>query len=222
MDRQSDPVLCLLCKRMGMRSPRLKGLSSDLSKLHPLQEAFREKHGLQCGYCTAGFLMTMIPFLEENPNPTEAEIRDCHFWQYLPLYGLSEYCGSGEICRGTCAGVNHDEPLLVYGHPACPGVPPVKAMLTQAKVPFTYVNIHQDAQAAALVRSINQGNESVPTLVFPDGSTLTEPSANELKHKLEAMGYQIGLLAWVLGNSWLIVTGLIIFLRFCAFLKFSN
>ena len=111
------------------------------------------------------------------------------------------------------------EPLLVYGHPACPGVVPVKAMLTQAKVAFTYVNIHQDAQAAALVRSINQGNESVPTLVFPDGSTLTEPSASALKQKLEAMGYQIGLLAWLLGNSWLIVTTLIILFALLRFLE---
>jgi mycoredoxin len=92
-------------------------------------------------------------------------------------------------------------------------------MLTQAKVPFTYVNIHQDAQAAALVRSINQGNESVPTLLFPDGSTLTEPSVNELKQKLEALGYQVGLLAWLLGNSWLIVTALIIMFALLRFLE---
>ena len=60
--------------------------TGDLSKLHPLQEAFREKHGLQCGYCTAGFLMTLIPFLEENPTPTDEQIRDAI---------------SGNICRCT-------------------------------------------------------------------------------------------------------------------------
>ena len=60
--------------------------SDDLSKLHPLQEAFREKHALQCGYCTPGFLMTIIPFLEENPSPSEAEIREML---------------SGNICRCT-------------------------------------------------------------------------------------------------------------------------
>ena len=58
----------------------------DLKKLHPLQNAFREKHGLQCGYCTPGFLMTLIPFLAENPNPSEAEIRDAV---------------SGNLCRCT-------------------------------------------------------------------------------------------------------------------------
>jgi len=60
--------------------------TDDLSKLHPLQEAFREKHGLQCGYCTPGFLMTLIPFLEENPTPMDEQIRDAI---------------SGNICRCT-------------------------------------------------------------------------------------------------------------------------
>ena len=60
--------------------------NGDLNNLHPLQEAFREKHGLQCGYCTPGFLMTLIPFLAENPNPTDAQIRDAL---------------SGNICRCT-------------------------------------------------------------------------------------------------------------------------
>ena len=50
----------------------VEGLSSDMNKLHPLQEAFREKHAFQCGYCTPGFLMTLVPFLEENPNPSDA------------------------------------------------------------------------------------------------------------------------------------------------------
>ncbi len=44
--------------------------------LHPLQESFHEKHGLQCGFCTPGILMTVVPFLEKTPNPTEEEIRD--------------------------------------------------------------------------------------------------------------------------------------------------
>lgn len=44
--------------------------------MHPLQKGFWEAHGLQCGYCTPGFLMSLIPFLEENPDPSEAEIRE--------------------------------------------------------------------------------------------------------------------------------------------------
>ena len=58
--------------------------------LHPIQAAFHEAHGLQCGFCTPGFLMTLVPFLEQNPNPTEAEIR-------VAL--------SGNLCR--CTGYQH-------------------------------------------------------------------------------------------------------------------
>lgn len=58
--------------------------------LHPLQVAFHEAHGLQCGYCTPGFLMTLKPWLEENPDPTEHEIRTVL---------------SGNLCR--CTGYQH-------------------------------------------------------------------------------------------------------------------
>jgi len=59
-------------------------------ELHPLQEAFRQSHALQCGFCTPGILMTMIPFLAANPDPSEAEVR-------LAL--------SGNLCR--CTGYQH-------------------------------------------------------------------------------------------------------------------
>ena len=44
--------------------------------MHPLQEAFREKHAAQCGFCTPGILMTMVPYLKENPHPSHEEIRE--------------------------------------------------------------------------------------------------------------------------------------------------
>ncbi|MBI3741267.1 MAG: (2Fe-2S)-binding protein [Chloroflexi bacterium] len=53
----------------------VESLAPDLEHLHPLQQAFRDAHGLQCGYCTPGFLMTLVPFLKENSKPTEEEIR---------------------------------------------------------------------------------------------------------------------------------------------------
>jgi carbon-monoxide dehydrogenase small subunit len=59
-------------------------------RLHPLQEAFREAHGLQCGYCTPGILMTMKAFLDETPDPDEDEIREAL---------------SGNLCR--CTGYQH-------------------------------------------------------------------------------------------------------------------
>ena len=52
----------------------VEGLA-DGKQLHPLQAAFREKHGLQCGYCTPGMLMTAYEFLNENPDPSEEEAR---------------------------------------------------------------------------------------------------------------------------------------------------
>lgn len=58
--------------------------------LHPLQAAFQEKHALQCGFCTPGFLMTLVPFLADNPQPTETEIREAI---------------SGNLCR--CTGYQH-------------------------------------------------------------------------------------------------------------------
>ena len=49
---------------------------ADNGDLHPLQEAFWEKHGLQCGYCTPGMIMSSASLLAKNPNPSEAEIRE--------------------------------------------------------------------------------------------------------------------------------------------------
>jgi carbon-monoxide dehydrogenase small subunit len=68
----------------------VEGLASTQTQLHPLQQAFHEAHGLQCGFCTPGFLMTLVPFLQENPKPTEAEIREAI---------------SGNLCR--CTGYQH-------------------------------------------------------------------------------------------------------------------
>jgi len=70
----------------GQSVTTVEGLSADPNHLHPLQAAFQEKHGLQCGYCTPGFLLTLAPFLQENPAPSEAEVREAL---------------SGNICRCT-------------------------------------------------------------------------------------------------------------------------
>ena len=100
-----------------------------------------------------------------------------------------------------------DEKIILYGHPTCPMLPPVWAMLKRSRVDFDYINIHQDTAARQRVRTINDGQESVPTLVFPDGSTLTEPSAGVLRAKLIENGYPVGFLALLLGNMWLLVIG---------------
>lgn len=68
----------------------VEGLAKNADQMHPLQESFWEAHGLQCGYCTPGILMTLIPFLKQNPNPTEEEIR---------------HALAGNLCR--CTGYQH-------------------------------------------------------------------------------------------------------------------
>jgi carbon-monoxide dehydrogenase small subunit len=62
----------------------VEGLAGD--ELHPIQQAFHEKHGLQCGFCTPGILTSLVPFLEENPDPDEEQIREAL---------------SGNLCRCT-------------------------------------------------------------------------------------------------------------------------
>jgi carbon-monoxide dehydrogenase small subunit len=58
----------------GSEVTTIEGLAEN-GTLHPLQQAFHEQHGLQCGYCTPGMIMAAVSLLEEHPNPTEDEIR---------------------------------------------------------------------------------------------------------------------------------------------------
>jgi carbon-monoxide dehydrogenase small subunit len=53
----------------------VEGIAPSPDTLHPLQEAFRDNHGLQCGFCTPGMLTTLLEFLRDNPDPTEQEVR---------------------------------------------------------------------------------------------------------------------------------------------------
>ncbi|MCY4092910.1 MAG: (2Fe-2S)-binding protein [Caldilineaceae bacterium] len=79
---------CLLfaVQTNGREVATVESLDAGPHDLHPLQHGFWEAHGLQCGYCTPGILMSLIPFLRENPSPSEAEIRELL---------------SGNICRCT-------------------------------------------------------------------------------------------------------------------------
>src|SRR4249920_2009930 len=58
----------------GLEITTIEGLAKN-GVFHPVQQAFHEQHGLQCGYCTAGMVMASVSFLEENPNPTERDVR---------------------------------------------------------------------------------------------------------------------------------------------------
>lgn len=87
LDDQAVRACLLFAVQVHGRSLRtVEGLARDPAALHPLQEAFREAHALQCGFCTPGFLMTLIPFLDEHRDPDEATIREAL---------------SGNLCRCT-------------------------------------------------------------------------------------------------------------------------
>ncbi|HEX5528480.1 MAG TPA: (2Fe-2S)-binding protein [Methylomirabilota bacterium] len=74
----------------GCRVDTVEGLAGDGPGLHPLQEAFRIRHALQCGFCTPGILMTLVAYLRLHPAPSETEIREAL---------------SGNLCR--CTGYQH-------------------------------------------------------------------------------------------------------------------
>ena len=64
----------------------VEGIAPNDEELHPLQQAFQDNHGLQCGFCTPGMLTTLLEFLSDNPDPTEREVREAI---------------SGNLCRCT-------------------------------------------------------------------------------------------------------------------------
>ena len=73
--RSMRSCLMLAVQANGHELLTVEGIAPSPDKLHPLQQAFHENHGLQCGFCTPGMLTTLIEFLRDNPNPTEQEVR---------------------------------------------------------------------------------------------------------------------------------------------------
>src|SRR5579875_1763945 len=88
----------------------IEGLGGADGTLHPMQEAFREHHGLQCGYCTPGMVMAAVSLLEEHPHPTEAEVRE----------GLE-----GNLCR--CTGYHNIVKAVLAAAAAGAGSAPIGA-----------------------------------------------------------------------------------------------
>ena len=70
---KSCSLLAAQCE--GAEVMTIEGLAASDGTLHPIQEGFREKHGLQCGYCTPGMIMSSVQLLQRNPNPSDQEIR---------------------------------------------------------------------------------------------------------------------------------------------------
>jgi len=73
--RSTRSCLMLAVQANGHDILTIEGIAPSEDELHPLQEAFRDNHGLQCGFCTPGMLTTLLEFLDDNPDPTEAEVR---------------------------------------------------------------------------------------------------------------------------------------------------
>jgi aerobic carbon-monoxide dehydrogenase small subunit len=88
-----EPVrscIMLAVQADGHELQTVEALAGPAGELNPLQSAFRTAHGLQCGFCTPGFLMTLTAFLRDSPNPSDGEIRDAL---------------SANLCR--CTGYHH-------------------------------------------------------------------------------------------------------------------
>ncbi len=78
--------LMLAAQADGTEITTIEGIAPSKTELHPLQQAFHDNHGLQCGFCTPGMLTTLLELLNDNPSPTETEVREAI---------------SGNLCRCT-------------------------------------------------------------------------------------------------------------------------
>ena len=94
----------------------IEGLASN-GTLHAVQEAFREKHGLQCGYCTPGMIMATVDLLAESPNPSDEEIRYA-LGESVPLHRLREHRARG--ARGGGGGAMTTTAEAPYSSSASP------------------------------------------------------------------------------------------------------
>jgi carbon-monoxide dehydrogenase small subunit len=94
--RSAKSCTVLAVQADGCDVTTIEGLAKD-GQLHPLQQGFWEEHGLQCGYCTPGMIMSAVNLLTDNPNPTEQQIRE----------GIS-----GNFCR--CTGYQHIVNAIQY------------------------------------------------------------------------------------------------------------
>ncbi len=98
--RSTRSCLMLAVQANGCEVTTIEGVAPSPTELHPLQQALRECHGLQCGFCTAGMVTTLMEFLKDCPNPTEEEVR---------------IAISGNLCRCTGYQGIVDAVLVVAG-----------------------------------------------------------------------------------------------------------
>lgn len=103
-DKSVKSCTILAVQANGKSITTIEGISTE-GELNPLQEGFKENHGLHCGFCTPGMIMRATELLKDNPNPTEDEIR----------WGIS-----GNLCR--CTGYNNIVKAILYASAKMRGV----------------------------------------------------------------------------------------------------
>jgi len=99
---KSCTMLAVQCQ--GAKVTTIEGLAESAEKLHPMQEAFRDNHGLQCGFCTPGMVMSAIDLANQNKSPSEQEVRE---WL------------EGNLCR--CTGYHNIVKSVIAGAKAMNG-----------------------------------------------------------------------------------------------------
>lgn len=114
------------------------------------------------------------------------------------------------------------KPISMYSRPTCPWDAPVRKTLDGLNIDYVYVDIRENDEAKATIRGINAGNETVPTLIFPDGSALAEPNPHQLHQKLHALGYDVPMMrmwqAYIMGMfgspiGWILLLLLVMLIR---------
>jgi carbon-monoxide dehydrogenase small subunit len=110
--RSARSCLMLAVQADGAEISTVEGLATP-EGLHPIQQAFVEEHGLQCGFCTPGFLMSIVELLNENPDPSDAEIKDVLGGQICRCTGYQSILKSvhSAIAKLRTAGLAAQPPL---------------------------------------------------------------------------------------------------------------
>jgi carbon-monoxide dehydrogenase small subunit len=98
--RSTKSCTVLAVQADGSEVTTIEGLASD-GQLHPLQEAFWTEHGLQCGYCTPGMILSAVDLLKNNPRPTEQQVREGISGNFCRCTGYQHIVNAIQLAAGT-------------------------------------------------------------------------------------------------------------------------
>ncbi len=97
----------------GSNIDTIEGVNTDDGELHPIQQSFHEEHGLQCGYCTPGMIMTSLDLLDRNPDPDDNEIRSALKGNICRCTGYQNIVNSVKSASEKMASTSEDEDVEV-------------------------------------------------------------------------------------------------------------